>query len=151
MGILYHMITGGYPFDAPLTPRWVEDTRRLIRNPSLKYQPSSSLRSVSSKCVNLLDQLLRKDMSSRPDAPACLQHAWFDEFEPAPPVLSCGVAQCLEAYSWQPELKKALFLLIAHQSTAPALQELRVIFTHFDEHNRGALDSDIFREVLRRT
>merc|ERR1712154_731684 len=59
--------------------------------------------------------------------------------------------QCLEAYSWQPELKKALFLLIAHQSTAPVLQELRAIFTHFDVENKGALNNDIFREVLRKT
>eukprot|EP00913_Durusdinium_trenchii_P030156 g28256.t1 len=34
-------------------------------------------------------------------------------------------------------MKKAIFLLIAHMCTAPALQELRAIFTHFDVLNRS--------------
>lgn len=43
---------------------------------------------------------------------------------------------------------QAIFLLIAHMCTAPALQELRAIFTHFDVLNRGALSLSHFREVL---
>ena len=87
-------------------------------------------------------------VSGRPDAAACLEHPWFKKHEAAPPPLSVGITQCLEAYAGQPELKKAIFLLIAHMCTAPALGELRSIFTHFDTLNQGSLVSSDFREVL---
>merc|ERR1712098_951448 len=37
---------------------------------------------------------------------------------------------------------------MAHQSAAPSLQELRSIFTHFDERNVGRLSSEDLRGVL---
>lgn len=37
---------------------------------------------------------------------------------------------------------------MAHQSAAPGLEELRAIFTHFDERNVGNLSSDDLRGVL---
>ena len=88
------------------------------------------------------------EVSKRPDAAACLDHAWFKKHETAPPPLSVGITQCLDAYAGQPELKKAVFLLIAHMCTAPALSELRAIFTHFDTLNQGCLVSSDFRDVL---
>ena len=88
------------------------------------------------------------EVSRRPDAAQCLEHAWFKKFEAAPPPLSVGITQCLEAYAGQPELKKAVFLLIAHMCTAPALSELRAIFTHFDTLNQGSLVTSDFRDVL---
>jgi len=153
--ILYNLVTGDYPFMAQWpVPRgrdtqwWQAETCRLIQDPRQKHKPNPKLSSASPLLLDFLNQLFQKDPRLRPDAAECLRHPWFKSFESTPPPLSIGVIQCLEAYSWQPELKKALFLLIAHQSTAPALQELRAIFTHFDVQNRGALDSDVFREVL---
>merc|ERR1712014_41738 len=87
-------------------------------------------------------------MNKRPDASECLEHPWFQDDEGEAPTLSVGVVQCLDAYSRLPELKKAIFLLMAHQSASPGLQELRAIFTHFDERNEGTLCSDGLRSVL---
>merc|ERR1712032_27859 len=59
-----------------------------------------------------------------------------------------GVVQCVEAYARMSELRKAVFLLIAHQCEVDALLELREIFTHFDVKNRGSLSTDALRHVL---
>merc|ERR1719203_2256184 len=111
---------------------------------AVQHPRHAKLVAASPELQDLLQKIFQKDPNLRPDAPAALAHPWFKMFESKPPPLSVGVIQCLEAYSWQPELKKSLFLLIAHQSTAPALQELRAVFTHFDVQNRGALNNDIF-------
>jgi len=127
------------------------ETSRLIQDARTTYKPNPKLSTVSRECQDFLISIFQKDHNARRDAPGCLAHDWFRKFEELPPPLSIGITQCLEAYSCQPELKKALFLLIAHQSTAPALQELRAIFTHFDTSNRGALNCDILRGVLRKS
>mmetsp|Transcript_42406 Transcript_42406/g.131278 ORF Transcript_42406/g.131278 Transcript_42406/m.131278 type:complete len:597 (-) Transcript_42406:238-2028(-) len=156
--ILYNLVTGDYPFLAPwpLPPGrdmdwWQRELERAIREEP--YRPNSRLvdGTVSPLCKSLLDQMLLKDPAARPDAAACLAHPWFRQFAETPPTLSVGVAQCLDAYSGQPELKKCIFLLIAHQCTKPVLAELREIFTHFDVQNRGCLSTASFREVLRGT
>jgi len=59
-----------------------------------------------------------------------------------------GVVQCVEAYARMPELKKAIFLLIAHQCEVQASFELRALFTHFDVRNRGSLSASDLRQVL---
>lgn len=153
--ILYNLITGGYPFMAPWPlpdgknmQWWQSETMRLIQDSSLTYKQHPHLSSVSPQLLAFLDKLLQKDPGSRPDAAECLCDPWFKANESTPPPLSVGVIQCLQAYSRQPELKKALFYLLAHQSIAPALQELRAVFTHFDTKNLGALYREDLREVL---
>merc|ERR1712048_488815 len=95
--------------------------------------------------------MLLKDPHARPDAATCLEHPWFKKFDEVPPPLSVGVTQCLDAYASQPELKKAIFLLIAHQCMKPQLHELRLVFTHFDFTNRGCLSIANLREVLQKS
>jgi len=114
---------------------------------NFRHHPNLS-NDVSPECVDLLRAMLNKDPRCRPDAARCLEHDWFKKFDRTPPPLSVGVIQCLDAFAGQPELKKAIFLLIAHQCTVPALQELRAIFTHFDTQNRGTISAASIREVL---
>mmetsp|Transcript_27579 Transcript_27579/g.87202 ORF Transcript_27579/g.87202 Transcript_27579/m.87202 type:complete len:574 (+) Transcript_27579:1-1722(+) len=156
--ILYNLVTGDYPFMAPwpLPPGkdmdwWQRELERAIKEEPFRQHRLLIDGSVSPLCNELLEQMLLKDPRARPDAASCLEHRWFKEFSATPPPLSVGVTQCLEAYSGQPELKKAIFLLIAHQCTKPVLTELREIFTHFDYHNRGALSTKSLREVLNYT
>jgi len=151
--ILYNLLTGDYPFMAtwPLPKGktmewWQNELTRSIQED--RFRDNKMLQSWSPESLDLLRLTLEKDVSKRPEAAGCLQHHWFAKHEAAPPPLSVGVTQCLEAYALQPEMKKAIFLLIAHMCTAPALQELRAIFTHFDVLNRGALSLSHFREVL---
>lgn len=156
--ILYNLVTGDYPFMAPwpLPPGkdmdwWQAELERVICQEPFRPHKRFIDGSVSPLCKSLLEQMLIKDPRTRPDAATCLEHPWFKSFSQTPPPLSVGVTQCLEAYSGQPELKKAIFLLIAHQCTKPVLTELREVFTHFDVHNRGALTVTSFHEVLRST
>merc|ERR1719215_209776 len=161
--ILYSLLTGTFPFMAQWPPPagrdqgwWQGETQKLILDPRRAYEPNPKLndfmkRYPHSQCINFMNYLFEKDDRRRPDASRCLSHPWFGQYSASAPTLSVGVVQCLEAYSIQPELKKALFLLIAHQSTAPALQELRAIFTHFDDKNQGALSNEDLRGVLLRT
>jgi serine/threonine protein kinase len=152
--ILYNLITGDYPFieQWPLPAGkdmawWQSGVRNAIE--TQRYRNHKNLTAfVSKDCVNLMDQMLDKDPRRRPDAAKCLEHKWFKSFDRKPPPLSVGVSQCLDAFAGQPELKKAVFLLIAHQSTVPALEELRAIFTHFDTSNRGTISAASIREVL---
>jgi len=156
--ILYNLVTGNYPFMAPwpLPPGrdiewWQLELERIIVEEPYQMHPRLTNGAVSPLCHSLIDEMLRKDPNLRPDAATCLRHPWFQSFSQQPPPLSVGVTQCLEAYSGQPELKKAVFLLIAHQCTKPVLTELREIFTHFDEFNRGSLITSSLRQVLRST
>ncbi|CAE7369380.1 CPK9 [Symbiodinium natans] len=151
--IHYNLMTGDYPFMAtwPLpkgkTMEWwqTELARSICED---NFRDNKRLKNWSTECNDLLRQMLEKSVSKRPDAAACLEHSWFKKYEATPPPLSIGITQCLEAYAGQPELKKSIFLLIAHMCTAPALSELRAIFTHFDTLNQGCLVAADFRDVL---
>jgi len=153
--ILYNLITGGYPFleTWPLPPGkdmdwWESGTRRAIQTETHRHHQNLSNDHVSKECVDLMCAMLSKDPGRRPDAAKCLEHCWFKKFDKKPPPLSVGVLQCLDAFAGQPELKKVIFLLIAHQCSVPALEDLRAIFTHFDTQNRGTLSAASVREVL---
>jgi len=151
--ILYNMCTGDFPFIAQWPPPpgrdeawWQEATIKKISNEEMKDHPR--LRNVSPLCRDLLGQMLQKDDSKRPFAAQCLEHPWFRKSEEVPPTLSVGVVQCVEAYARMSELKKAVFLLIAHQCEVQALFELRALFTHFDTRNRGSLSTVDLRQVF---
>merc|ERR1719230_1983833 len=96
----------------------------------------------------MLELMLQKDVDRRPTAAKCLAQPWFQAEEGGHPTLSVGVVQCLELYSRLPEFKKAVFMLMAHQSAAPAIRELHAIFTHFDHGNHGTLASSDLRGLL---
>lgn len=154
--ILYNLYTGDYPFMAPWPlPKgrtmewWQQELARSIQSDPMRQNPK--LAGWSREGLDLLQLMLHKDVDRRPDAAQCLDHAWFTKFAGEPPPLSVGVTQCLEAFAGQPELKKAIFLLIAHMCNAPALNELRAIFTHFDTQNRGVLSCAQFRDVLQKS
>jgi Ca2+-binding EF-hand superfamily protein len=150
--VLYNLITGTYPYMGEWPPPkgkdtafWEEETaERIISHPMAKHE---KLAQASRECQNLLLHILEKDPSCRPDATQCLECTWFQRHDTMP-TLSVGVVQCIEAYARMSELKKAIFLLMAHQSAVPALNELREIFTHFDVGNRGVLTAQDLRLVL---
>mmetsp|Transcript_89472 Transcript_89472/g.252023 ORF Transcript_89472/g.252023 Transcript_89472/m.252023 type:complete len:443 (-) Transcript_89472:106-1434(-) len=159
--ILYNLICGGYPFigEWPL-PRgkdvawWEGETQRKITDRKIGYAPHPAIDgNFTPACKNLLGIMLTKEEKNRPNASQCLAHEWFTSFERTPPPLGIGVTQCLEAFASQPEFKKCVFLLCAHQCTLPAAmeQELRAIFTHFDLSNTGTLPNATIREVLQRS
>lgn len=119
-------------------------SRPRARNAHLEQNMSAELQ-------DLLNQMLEKDPIMRPDAAQCLTHAFFKKYDVVPKTLSVGVLQCLEAYSKESELKKAIFLLMAHQCAEPALQELQAIFTYFDTGNSGALPRNDLNSLLQRS
>jgi len=151
--ILFNMCTGDFPFIATWPPPagkdeawWHEATIKKIQNDNMKDHPG--LQKVSHMCRDLLFKMLDKDDSRRPYAAQCLEHPWFRQNEGVPPTLSVGVVQCVEAYMRMSELKKAIFLMIAHQCEVQAVFELRALFTHFDTRNRGSLSMADLRQVL---
>eukprot|EP00928_Gymnodinium_smaydae_P046375 TRINITY_DN30893_c0_g1_i1.p1 TRINITY_DN30893_c0_g1~~TRINITY_DN30893_c0_g1_i1.p1 ORF type:complete len:678 (-),score=155.07 TRINITY_DN30893_c0_g1_i1:59-2092(-) len=154
--IMYNLLCGGYPFMAQWPPPegkdenwWTAEVTKSICND----EPASNriLRSYSPECLQLMRQMLEKDQTKRPDASQCLSSRWFTRHEEPLRPLSVGVLQCLEAFSRQTELKKAVFLLMAHQCAYPVLLELRAIFTRFDVRNGGVLDPGDLRQVLQRS
>uniref|UniRef100_A0A7S1EUP7 non-specific serine/threonine protein kinase n=1 Tax=Noctiluca scintillans TaxID=2966 RepID=A0A7S1EUP7_NOCSC len=153
--ILYNLITGDFPYSAPWPPPpgcnqgwWEKETARKICNEPM--QPHPRLGSVRRECQDLLRSMLNRKVEQRPDASQCLDHPWFKIWDEEPPPLSVGVSQCLEAFSRQSELKKAIFLLMARECEVPALLELRALFTHFDVKNQGRLEARDLREVFSR-
>lgn len=153
--ILYNLITGDFPYSAPWPPPpgcnqgwWEKETARKICNEPM--QPHPRLGSVRRECQDLLRSMLNRKVEKRPDASQCLDHPWFKIWDEEPPPLSVGVSQCLEAFSRQSELKKAIFLLMARECEVPALLELRALFTHFDVKNQGRLEARDLREVFSR-
>ncbi|CAK0862489.1 unnamed protein product, partial [Prorocentrum cordatum] len=117
--ILYNLITGDYPFMAEWPPPpgkdtawWESGTRAAIQTEDPRDHPNLSNGYVSKDCVDMLCEMLSKDPGRRPDAARCLEHRWFKRFDREPPPLSVGILQCLDAFAGQPELKKAVFLLI---------------------------------------
>ncbi|CAK9110442.1 Calcium-dependent protein kinase 8 (OsCDPK8) (OsCPK8) [Durusdinium trenchii] len=101
-------------------------------------------------CNDLLLRMLDKDDALRPDATQCLEHPWFSGYSEIPPTLSVGVLQCVESYARMSELRKGIFLLLAHQYEVQksALVELRALFTHFDVRNQGCLSTQDLKGVL---
>jgi hypothetical protein len=152
--IFYNLITGTMPFMAQWPPPpgrdqqwWEQETMKVITSQDMNRTPAQ-LKTISRDCSDLLETMLCKDASKRPDAAECSKHSWFENAKERAPILSVGVLQCLDVYSRLTELKKAIFLLMAHQSALPCLDELRAIFTHFDETNNGIIDADDLRFVL---
>ncbi|CAE8628917.1 unnamed protein product, partial [Polarella glacialis] len=153
--ILYNLLTGDFPFLAQWPPPkgrdeawWQEQTIEKIKSePPTKH---SRLGKWSAPCLDLLIQMLQKDDKLRPDATQCLDHPWFRGYSEVAPTLSVGVVQCVEAYARMPELRKGIFLLLAHQYEvqAQALLELRALFTHFDVRNQGSLSATDLKAVL---
>lgn len=151
--ILYQLVTKDFPFMEVWPPPngkdatwWQNSTIRLIEH--AEPAKNDRLKNVSPECLDLLWQMLRKNVDERPDACQCLQHPWFQKFCEVPPPLSVGVVQCIEGYARMSELKKAIFLLIAHQSAPEAIEELRALFTHFDFRNQGSLSAADLHHVL---
>jgi len=151
--ILYNMITGTQPFMATWPPPrgrdeawWQEETMKVITSGPMADNPE--LPKASSQCRGLMDKMLTRDPNKRLTAAEALEEPWFTGGDEDVPTLSVGVAQCLDAYSCMPELKKAIFLLMAHQSAEPSLEELRAIFTHFDGKNQGTLSSEDLQGIL---
>jgi hypothetical protein len=155
--ILYYLAArGNYPFLATWPPPpgknedwWQQETMSIITYS--EPAPNQYLMSMSPELQDLVRLMLAKDPSMRPDAAECLNHPWFAKFHGAPQSLSVGISQTLEAYSRESELKKAIFLLMAHQCSMPALHELRAIFTHFDHSNLGVLAAQDLGELLMRS
>lgn len=151
--ILYNLLTGEFPFMEPWPFPEGKDERWWQERTVDKIKHSEPTRNVrlgqaSNECLDLLWKMLTKDFEKRPDASQCLAHPWFQKFCEVPPPLSVGVVQCIEAYARMSELKKAVFLLIAHQSELKAAEELRALFTHFDFSNQGSLSAADLHHVL---
>jgi calcium-dependent protein kinase len=150
--ILYNMMCGGMPFCGQWPPPrgrdvswWESETARIICEENPK--PNPKVKEMSAQSQDMMYKMLDKDVDVRPDAVQSLEHPWFVS-DVLPPTLSVGIVQCLDAYSRIPELKKDIFLLVAHVSSLPALGELRQIFTYFDESNEGTISSTDLRTVL---
>mmetsp|Transcript_141366 Transcript_141366/g.368092 ORF Transcript_141366/g.368092 Transcript_141366/m.368092 type:complete len:807 (+) Transcript_141366:57-2477(+) len=148
--ILYNLVTGDFPFMEKWPPRegkdqawWQEQTIEKIKTKELAKNER-----FSPHCWDLVCRMFRRDPEQRPDASQCLEHPWFQKFSEVPPTLSVGVVQCVEAYARMSELKKAIFLLIAHQCAMDTIPELRALFTHFDYRNRGTLSTYDLHQVL---
>mmetsp|Transcript_24140 Transcript_24140/g.71850 ORF Transcript_24140/g.71850 Transcript_24140/m.71850 type:complete len:861 (+) Transcript_24140:54-2636(+) len=156
--IFYNLLTADFPLVAPWPPPggineegqawWQDATIQTIKNEEPRLHKRLEQWMFVGK--DLLWKTLDKDMNTRPDAATCLQHDWFSDhtFNSEPPALSIGVVQCMEAYARMSELKKAIFMLIACQCKVDALNELRIVFTHFDVFNRGSLSTFVVKSVL---
>lgn len=154
--ILFNLLTGDYPFLAQWPPPpgkdqnwWQAETTTKIQNEEPRKH--AALAKFSPQCIDLMMRMLQKDHQRRPDATQCLEHPWFSTVTEEAPVLSQGLVQCVEAYARMSELKKSVFLLIAHQCVVEALPALRAIFTHFDERNQGSLSSLDLKNLLIRS
>eukprot|EP00929_Paragymnodinium_shiwhaense_P119726 TRINITY_DN91625_c0_g1_i1.p1 TRINITY_DN91625_c0_g1~~TRINITY_DN91625_c0_g1_i1.p1 ORF type:complete len:769 (+),score=115.15 TRINITY_DN91625_c0_g1_i1:183-2489(+) len=160
--ILYNMLTGDYPFMAEWKPppqtdpsynayveRWSQQTQKVVQRepPNTKHH---RLRIATPACLEACWQMLVKSVDDRPDAGTCGEMPWFHASDEETPTLSVGIIQCLEGFSRMPQLKKAIFLLIAHQCSVEATPELQAIFTHFDVSNQGRLNVDDLCKVLVR-
>jgi len=148
--VLYNMITGSYPYMGQWPPlpghNWQKETSDMIATAPMA--PHTRLNVVSNGCVEVMSMMLTKDMHSRPEAAHCLKHRWLQGRSEAAPTLSVGVIQCIGAFCRMSELKQAIFFLIAYQSAVPALEDLRSIFTHFDEGNQGRLNMGSMALIL---
>jgi serine/threonine protein kinase len=156
--ILYNLLTGTFPFIGQWPPPlgkdqswWEAETTQKIMNDAVGYPPPGQRIRHSSECDDLLRWMLTRDLRGRPTAEQCLEHAWFKKFIVEPPPLSVGITQCLEGYASQPELKKAIFLLIAQQTSVPAPEDLHATYAYFDNRNTGRIDDAKMLDVLKKT
>merc|ERR1719148_15576 len=83
--ILYQLVTKDFPFMEVWPPPngkdvtwWQNSTVRQIEH--AEPAKNDGLKGVSPECLDLLWQMLRKNVDERPDACQCLQHPWFQKF-----------------------------------------------------------------------
>merc|ERR1712151_139268 len=99
----------------PLPPgkdmNWWQSTLQnsIIKEP---HRPNAFLANWSPEVNDLMKKMFDKDVSTRPTAAQCLDHPWFKKHDEMPPLVSTGLAQCLDGFSNISELKKAIFMLI---------------------------------------
>eukprot|EP00397_Hematodinium_sp_SG-2012_P005857 GEMP01005881.1.p1 GENE.GEMP01005881.1~~GEMP01005881.1.p1 ORF type:complete len:747 (+),score=79.74 GEMP01005881.1:20-2260(+) len=137
--ILFYMIEGALPF--------------MGNNlPEVKGKVCSGDPPPVPRCNNLMQdlcvQMLTKNATARPTAPQCLTHKWFQAMSHQEKTLSAGIIQSLQNFNQQPELKKAVYFLVAHSCAMPQLEQIRELFTNLDETNDGTLHQATLREVL---
>jgi len=136
--IFFNMVTGEFPWDAITDPQKTKE--KIPYNVSCKSD-------FSDQCLTLVDSMLRKDPEKRPSASEVLADPWFKVADHAP-TLSVGVVQALRAYVTCSRLRRALLYLTTLQCSFVHIDELRQIFTHFDQMNRGVLSSSDLKYVL---
>jgi Ca2+-binding EF-hand superfamily protein len=89
------------------------------------------------------------------DAAQALQHPWLIHREqlpdekPSSEVLA-SIDDALTSYVNTSALKKLALMVIAHRSTAPAIEELRRVFEEFDTSRDGVISFAELRAALIR-
>jgi len=137
--ILFYMIDGALPFMGKDLP----EVKGKVTS-----QEKAPVPRANAYLQDLCAQMLVKSASKRPTAPTCLQHKYFSVMSTHEKTLSAGIIQSLQNFNQQPELKKAIYFLIAHSCQMPQLEQIRELFTNLDENNDGTLNQSALRDVL---
>jgi serine/threonine protein kinase len=111
--------------------------------------------SLSPEARDFVQKLLVVDPKHRLDAAQALKHPWLVSREqlpnekPAPDVLA-SIDGALTSYVHTSALKKLGLMVIAHKSTAPAIEALRAVFEEFDTSRDGVLSFDELKAAFVR-
>ena len=108
---------------------------------------------VSNVAKNFVMKLLEKNPKRRLSAKQAQLHQWLDESyllsdrRPSEEIMNEG-HDSIVRYADSGEFKKLALNVIAHQSNAEDLLEIRKIFDQYDSENNGQITYNEFKETL---
>jgi calcium-dependent protein kinase len=150
--ILYILLCGYPPFNG--------STNHEIYNAIKKNNPSfppEEWKDISKEAIDLIKQMLNKDLQKRFSAFKCLNHKWFKILETSKDQsvlestkqMSINVIKKMAEFVQQNKFKQAILQFISTQFNLKAEEEqLRSVFSQFDPFGKGIISKSDFKSSL---
>jgi len=138
--VIYVMVTGSLPF----TGEEVSDIFESIKRRPLTFPRGAQL---STKCKDMLTQMLTKKLTDRPSVAEVLEHPWILEADDRQ--LESHVMENLEAFHENTKLRRAVGKMMAAEMTPHHREVLETHFKKFDTSASGQLSPNDIALMLR--
>ena len=136
LGILtYVMLYGKYPFD--------DENKRVLFDKIKNQEPKYNTSLISSEALNVIQSLLTKDPTKRPDANNLLDHPWFaktikDEFKDN--IKDLKLIPTLKSFKPPNAFLKKILTFVVKDVQGTDIEDIKKKFYILDEKKNGVVE-----------
>ena len=136
LGVLtYVMLYGKYPFD--------DENKRVLFDKIKNQEPKYNTSLISSEALNVIQSLLTKDPTKRPDANNLLDHPWFaktikDEFKDN--IKDLKLIPTLKSFKPPNAFLKKILTFIVKDVQGTDIEDIKKKFYILDEKKNGVVE-----------
>eukprot|EP00916_Digyalum_oweni_P015104 GHVL01024630.1.p1 GENE.GHVL01024630.1~~GHVL01024630.1.p1 ORF type:complete len:861 (+),score=107.62 GHVL01024630.1:31-2613(+) len=135
--IMYLMLTGHLPFDAPDKEAYA----KVVKRQTVSFPPDL-FKHVSSEAVDLIKHMLTKDPNCRPSASEALQHPWFLKRNTLKTTPNMVRSDTILNFTAKSSLKRACMNLVAMNINFKELKKAPALFKSLDTDCNGCLSHE---------